>query len=131
MLHCVYLNASPLELTLPKDERLSSKKIIKELFTKGSSLYLYPFRLLHLPAEGSIALPQVLFTVPKKHFKKAVSRNLLKRRMREAYRRHKAIFFLRTEKKTPAFLAILYIAKEEIPFDIIEKKLILALGRIE
>ena len=120
-----------MELTFPKDERLSSKKIIKELFAKGSSLYLYPFRLLHLPAEGPVALPQVLFTVPKRHFKKAVSRNLLKRRMREAYRRHKATFFLRAEKKTPAFLAILYIAKEEIPFDMIEKKLILALGRME
>jgi ribonuclease P protein component len=120
-----------LDQQFPKYERLSSKKIIQELFEKGSSLYLYPFRLLYLQTETSARLPQILFTVPKRHFKKAVVRNLLRRRIREAYRLNKTAIFLHSPKKIPAFIAIIYIAKEEIPFDIIEKKLILALNRLE
>jgi ribonuclease P protein component len=119
-----------LEQKFPKAERLSSKKIIQELFDKGSSLYLYPFRLLYLHTEPPPSFPQVLFTVPKRQFKKAVTRNLIRRRLREAYRLNKAAVFLHPEKKIPAFVAIIYIAKEEIPFDLIEKKLILALKRL-
>ena len=117
--------------TLPKSERLASKRIIKELFDKGSSLYLYPFRLLYLTGETPVSLPEVLFTVPKRHFKKAVIRNRLKRRIREAYRLHKASLFHHPDKKNLAFVGILYIAKEEMAFDIIEKKLILALKRLD
>jgi len=120
-----------LDQSFPKCERLSSKRIIKELFEKGSSLYFYPFRILYLPGEMPSSFPRVLFTVPKRHFKKAVDRNLLKRRIREAYRLHKVLLFSNPDKKNPAFMGILYIAKEEIPFDMIEKKLILALKRLD
>ncbi len=35
-------------------------------------------------------LNRIIASVPKKYFKRAVKRNLLKRRIREAYRTHKA-----------------------------------------
>ncbi len=73
------------KFTFKKSERLSSKKDIQELFNNGSSFYLYPFKVITLPADTS-KLHQVLFSVPKRLFKRAVDRNLLKRRMREAYR---------------------------------------------
>lgn len=120
----------------PKNERLTSKKIIEELFSKGSSAFLYPFRLLYLPRPGNEASsspsnPQVLFSVSKRNFKKAVDRNLIKRRMRQAYRRNKQILTLSLPADKQAHVvAIIYVAKEKIPFEIIEKKLILAWQRL-
>ena len=40
---------------------------------------------------------QVAFSVSKKGFKKAVTRNLLKRRMREAYRKNKYLLYNRLQ----------------------------------
>ena len=74
--------------SLPKSERLYKKKDIQELFDKGSSFYLYPFRIF-VQKQSEQNIHQVLFSVSKKNFKKAVDRNRIKRRMREAYRLNK------------------------------------------
>jgi ribonuclease P protein component len=118
---------------LPKHERLNSKKIIEELFQKGSSAFLYPFRIHYLPAPQLEyhSYPQVLFSVSKRNFKRAVDRNLLKRRIREAYRRNKSTLFATLpEGQTLAYVAVVYVAKEKIAFEIIEKKLILVWRRL-
>jgi ribonuclease P protein component len=118
---------------LPKHERLNSKKTIEELFQKGSSAFLYPFRIHYLPAAepGAISYPQVLFSVSKRNFKRAVDRNLLKRRIREAYRKNKStLITILPEGQPIACVAIVYIAKEKISFEIIEKKLILVWRRL-
>ncbi|MBX9852034.1 MAG: ribonuclease P protein component [Cytophagaceae bacterium] len=115
----------------PKQERLTSKKVIEELFEKGSSSYLYPFRILYkgeILAESQ-TFPQVLFSVPKRNFKKAVDRNRIRRQMREAYRINKQRVFSGQKLKIPEFLAILYTSKEKIPFKQLEEKLILILER--
>jgi ribonuclease P protein component len=80
--------------TFGRSERLKSEKAIEALFETGKSLYLQPIRLIfkqNLSAENSNT--KVGFAVPKKNFKRAVDRNLLKRRMREAYRLNKPILF--------------------------------------
>ncbi|QHT68536.1 ribonuclease P protein component [Rhodocytophaga rosea] len=118
---------------LPKHERLNSKKIIEELFQKGSSAFLYPFRIHYLPASQTepVSYPQVLFSVSKRNFKRAVDRNLLKRRMKEAYRKNKStLMTAQPEGQRLAYIAIVYIAKEKISFEIIEKKLIVAWRRL-
>lgn len=75
-----------------RQERLKSRKEIDRLFTKeGTGLNAYPIRLIYAKTEeirGS-SLYQAGFVVPKRRFKKAVDRNLLKRRVREAFRRNK------------------------------------------
>lgn len=78
--------------TFGKKERLSHQKDIDALFEGGSSFNLNLFKvffIIHRPAE---AVPvQVLIAVPKKRFKRAVDRNRIRRRIREAYRLHKQL----------------------------------------
>ncbi len=94
-----------------KNERLCSKKIIDKLFAEGQSVFVYPVKVVYLesplPLKNQV---QAAFTVGKRNFKKAVQRNLIKRRMREAYRLNKqklydeindkqlAVFFIYTGK---------------------------------
>lgn len=98
--------------TFPKEEKLTSEKLIKELFEKGSSFYLYPFKVFYmpLPDQGEKA-HQVLITVSRRLFARAVDRNLIKRRMREAYRLNKP--FPEIQKKLA--IAYIYSVKEKLP----------------
>lgn len=118
--------------TFPKEEKLCSKKQIEELFKKGSSTFLYPFRITSLHCEDRPShFPQILISVPKKRFKRAVDRNRLKRQIREAYRINKnGIFFELNQEKIPCYLGIVYVGKEKLPFSLIEKKLISILSRL-
>ncbi|MBN1108251.1 MAG: ribonuclease P protein component [Bacteroidales bacterium] len=76
--------------TFSKKERLCSKKIIALLFEEGEVLYTPLFRIIWIPGSFPGESPaQAAFSVSKKNFRRAVDRNLLKRRMREAYRKNK------------------------------------------
>ena len=107
---------------LPKNERLHSKKLIKELFDKGSSFFLYPFKVMVLDAPAGLdETHQVLFSVSKRKIRKAVDRNLIKRRMKEAYRLHKSeILATELPKK---LIGLIYVSSELATFPIIEKKI--------
>jgi ribonuclease P protein component len=114
--------------TLGKAERLHSKKLIQELFTKGSSFYLHPFKVLvHSNPAPTAACHQILVSVSKRNFKRAKDRNTVKRRVKEAYRLQKANF-----KSSPSLLiAFLYIAKEVLPSSMIHPALNLSLKKVE
>ncbi|MCW5912205.1 MAG: ribonuclease P protein component [Cyclobacteriaceae bacterium] len=114
--------------TFSKAERLSKEKWIKELFEKGSSFYLYPFKIIHLPHPDPAAAHQVLITVSSRQFKRAVDRNLIKRRIREAYRLQKQGIESRSPKGIFAFI---YTAKEILPFTEIKNKVFLVLEKIK
>ncbi|MTI24569.1 ribonuclease P protein component [Fulvivirga kasyanovii] len=113
-------------MTFKKSERLAHKKSIQELFTRGSSFYLYPFKVI-FRADESIPAHQILISVPKRSFKKAVLRNKLKRRIREAYRLNKHL--LDTSVKYQ--IAYIYTSKDLLEFNDIERKLIAVLERLK
>ncbi len=78
---------------LGKQARLKSRKVIDQLFKDGKSFTVFPFRIIYqftkLPVTPDAFQLQAGFSVSKRHFKKAVDRNRIKRLMREAYRLQK------------------------------------------
>jgi ribonuclease P protein component len=112
--------------TFKKEEKLVSEKWIKELFAKGSSFYLHPFKVITLPHPLDTCPNQILISVPARNFKRAVDRNLIKRRMREAYRLYK--HSLPPHQKW--LIAYIYTAREILPSAIIHEKLPITLTRI-
>ncbi len=76
--------------TLSKSERLSSESRMDTLFGEGRKGSAGPLKFCWLAVAGDgEAGVSVLFSVPKKAFKRAWKRNLIKRRMRESYRQRK------------------------------------------
>jgi len=114
-----------------KEERITSKKLIQELFSKGSSFYLYPFKVIWLAKpDQNTGHRQILISVPKRKFKRAVDRNLLKRRIREAYRLNKQIISPLQINKTFSIVYI-YTTNKILPQNLISKKLISSLKKLE
>lgn len=104
-------------MTFSKEERLCSKKSIDKLFTGGDSFIAYPLRIVYLCEKESAesTSSQILISVSKKKFKRAVKRNRVKRLIREAYRQQKHMLAkILDEKQLNISIAFLYL-KDELP----------------
>ncbi|GER58631.1 ribonuclease P protein component [Patiriisocius marinus] len=114
-------------LTFPKQEKLKSRKAIKQLFEDGKGISKYPIKLLYLPVEN-VDYNQAGFAVPKRNFKLAVTRNKLKRLLREAYRLHKTELI---EKDGTNFVILfIYVGRTELPFATLEKTMFKLLKKL-
>lgn len=111
-----------MKLTLGKQERLKSRKLIEKLFLDGKSVKNFPLRMVFLQTSHTSLFPiQAAFSVPKRNFKRAVDRNRIKRLLRETYRLQKEIVYSKVEK--PTICMISYIGKEELSYEILFSKM--------
>jgi ribonuclease P protein component len=114
---------------LCKSERLSSKIQIQALFTEGKSFSTPPFVVRYSKLEvQDLANHQILVSVSKRNFKRAVDRNRLKRQIREAYRLNKHLLEGLSDKYAIAYI---YTFKKMIPYKDLENKLIESLSRLQ
>lgn len=68
-----------------KIERISSRRQEEELVSGGTVIFRYPFKAYYRSGTPQ-GIPRIIISVPKRRFKHAVDRNLVKRRVREAWR---------------------------------------------
>lgn len=104
-------------LTLCKNERMSGRTLIEKLFNGGDShaMSAFPLRMVYMVTERKDdAIAKILISVPKRHFKRAVKRNRVKRQVREAFRKNKSILanaFAVRENESVA-IAFIWLADE-------------------
>ena len=96
---------------LPKRARLKSTKTIANLFATGQSTAKFPLRMVWDIQSEEPSPPEkskMAVSVPKKKIKKAVHRNLLKRRIREAWRCNRGSLIIPEKNYTIMVLFIYY-----------------------
>ena len=99
--------------TLPKSESLKSKKLIRLLFSRGKSEFIYPFKIVYHFVETEEKPPVLL---------------LIKRLFREAYRKHKHPLSEALQKEAKHIaLGFIYVGRPKPDLLFIEDKVIQAL----
>jgi ribonuclease P protein component len=119
--------------TFTKEERLCSKRLLDLLFKNGSSFLLYPYRVSYLFVADEFEVPaQVVINVSKRRYKRAVDRNLIKRRTREAYRLQKQeeLYAFLTNPEQKLLIALQFVGKQKYEFDFLQKKMQAALKKL-
>lgn len=113
----------------PKQERLTSQREIALLFSRkcSRSVSIYPLRLVWCESIYDLhpEIPiKVGFIIPKKRIKKAVLRNKIKRRIKEAYRHMKPeLYAFLKQKELHISMVIIYTGSSPEDYHSIHEKL--------
>lgn len=118
--------------TLHKAERLNRKKVIEKMFAGGArSFSLFPLRVVCLPVDELDAPVSILVSVSKRRFKRAVKRNRMKRRIREAYRLNKHLLLEPLQHSGVRLaVAFIYLSDRVAPSSLIAERMRTALYRL-
>ena len=119
---------------LSKSERISAQGRIDRLFQGGRVVVSPPLRSHYRLEEASEEMPaiSILVSVPKKYHKRAWRRNLLKRRIREAYLLNKCeLSELVAERGRHLDIAFVYTTKEVFDYQTIEHGVKKCLAKIQ
>ena len=121
----------PHRFRFPKAERLKSRKQIDRLFADGKAFSVFPVRTIYQFAPAENGSLQVGVTASKKHFKKAVDRNRIKRLLREAYRLQKEELFLQVKaSQNSCVLFFIYTDKTIADFETVKTAMAKSLQRL-
>lgn len=113
-----------------KIERLCSKTAIDALFANGKSKTQFPIKLIYKLAEFESPFPiRAMFVVPKKKHKRANKRNIIKRRMREAYRLNKQTLY-NSVSNSKYDIMFVYLSNEVSDYALIESKMVLLINQM-
>ena len=119
--------------TLGKEERLKSNLAIQELLKNGRTVSGFPLKIYwNIQEDQQQKFPaRVAFAVPKRKIKRAVDRNLVKRRLRESYRQNKNIIYSPlNDRGVKIFMIILFLSDELISFETLETRTIELLRKL-
>jgi ribonuclease P protein component len=101
------------KLTLQKNERLKSRKLIEQLFSEGKKFVINPYRVFYILEKKEQALLQFGVGVSSRNFKKAVDRNRVKRLIKESYRLQKNLLQDKIKDENYQLnIFVIYTAKE-------------------
>ena len=105
-------------LTFKKSERLKSRKTIQSLFSHGQQIKIYPFKIVWVAEPNSTNLELKMgVSATKRMFKLAVTRNFIKRRMRECLRLNKPVLTEElSDKNINLSFMLLYIGNKIVPY---------------
>jgi ribonuclease P protein component len=121
-----------MKTTFHKEERLKSNKLIEALVKEGNTVNAMPLKLVWMEVEKSGRFPaRATVAVSKRNFKRAVDRNKLKRRMREAYRLNKQPLYEQLlEKNKKISLMFFHVSKEISAYELIAESMIKAMEKL-
>ena len=117
--------------SLKKSESIKNKKEISRLFKNGKFLFTENFKLLWQHKKNNTFSVKIVVSIPKNKIKKATERNLLRRRIKEAYRLNKHLLFkYQSVKEIKINLFFICISSKKISFKSIKQQVVGLLTKI-